>query len=91
MIHRFALASKTLLDELCKILESVIKCVNFVKAGALNSRLSQNLCIDMDSEHKALLFYSKVCWLSKMNVVNRVFELWGSLNCSWKCKGRMIC
>ncbi len=77
MIHRFALASKTLPDELCKILEAVVKCVNFVKAGALNSRLFQNLCRDMDSEHEPLLFYSKVRWLSKGNVVNRVFELQG--------------
>ncbi len=69
MIHRFALASKTLSDELCKILEAVIKYVIFVKAGALNSRLFQNLCRDMDSEHGALLFYSKVRWLSKGNVL----------------------
>ncbi len=90
MIHRFALASKTLPDELCKILEAVVKCVNFVKAEALNSRLFQNLCRDINSEHEALFVYSKVSWLSKGNVVNRVFELRGSLNCSWKCKGKMI-
>lgn len=99
MIHRFALASKTLPDELCKILEAVVKCVNFVKAGALNPRLFQSLCKDMDSEHEALLFYSKVRWLSMGNVVNRVFEFGGALrergklgrNCSWKCKGKMTC
>ncbi len=79
MIHRFALASKTLPDELCKILEAVVKCVNFVKPGAVNSRLFLNLCRNMDSEHEALLFYSKVRWLSKGNVVNRVFELRGEL------------
>ncbi len=56
MIHHFALASKTLPEELCKILEAVVKCVNFAKAGALNSCLFQNLCRDMDSEHEALLF-----------------------------------
>ncbi|XP_042225326.1 protein ZBED8-like [Homarus americanus] len=65
MIHHFALASKTLPDELCKILEVVVKCVNCVKAGDLNSRFFQNLCRDMDSEHEALLFYSKVRWLSQ--------------------------
>ncbi len=75
MIHRFALASKTLPDELCKILETVVKCINYVKAGALNSRLFQNLCGDMDSEHEALFFYFKVRWLSTGIVVNRVFEL----------------
>ena len=88
MIHRFALASKTLPDELCKILEAVVKCVNFVKAGALNSRLFQNLCRDMDSGHEALLFYSKVRWLSKGNVVNRVFELRGELKLFLEMQGK---
>ncbi len=88
MIHRFALASKTLPDELCKILEAVAKCVNFVKAGALKSRLFQNLCRDMDSEHEALLFYSKVRWLSKGNVVNRVFELRGELKLFLEMQGK---
>ncbi len=77
MIHRFALASKTLPDEPCKIQEAVVKCVNFVKAGDLNSRFFQSLCRDMDSKHEALLFYSKVRWLSKGSIVNRVSELRG--------------
>ncbi|XP_042220630.1 protein FAM200B-like [Homarus americanus] len=75
MIHSFALASKTLPDALCKILEAVVKCVNFVKAGDLNSLLFQNLCRGLDSEHETLLFCSKARWLSTGNVVNRVFEL----------------
>ena len=29
----------------------------------------------MDSDHEVLLFYTAVRWLSKWNVVNRVFEL----------------
>ncbi len=70
---------ENLTDQLCKILEAVVKCVNLVKAGALNSRLFQNLCRDMHSEHEALLFYSKVRWLSKGNVVSRVFQLRGEL------------
>ncbi len=87
MIHRFALALKTLPDELSKILEAVVKCVNSVKAGALNSRLFKNLCRYMDSEHEALLFYSKVRWLSKDNVVNRVFELKRELKLFLKMQG----
>ncbi|XP_042228827.1 protein ZBED8-like [Homarus americanus] len=90
MIHRFALASKTLPDELRKILEAVVKCTNFVKAGDLNSLFFQNLCRDMDSEYEALLFYSKVRWLSKGNVVNRVFELRGELKLFLECKGKTI-
>ncbi|XP_042221089.1 SCAN domain-containing protein 3-like [Homarus americanus] len=88
MIHRFALASKTIRDELCKILEVVVKCVNFVKTVDLNSRFFQNFCRDMDSEHDALLFYSKVCWLSKGNVVNRVFELRGELKLFLEVQGK---
>ncbi len=88
MIHRFALASKTLPDELSKILEAVVKCVNFVKAGALHSPLFQNLSRDMDSEHEALLFYSKMRWLSKGNVVNRVFELRRELKMFLEMQGK---
>ncbi|XP_042228496.1 protein FAM200A-like [Homarus americanus] len=84
MIHRFALASKTLPDALCNILEAVVKCVNFVKAGDLNSPLFQNLCRGIDSKHETLLFYSKGRWLSTGNVVNRVFELRENISCSWK-------
>ncbi|XP_042204263.1 zinc finger BED domain-containing protein 5-like [Homarus americanus] len=88
VIHRFTLASKTLPDALCKILEAVVKCVNFVKTGDLNSRFFQNLCRGMDSEHEALLFYSKVRWLSTGNDVNRVFELRGEHKLFLEMKGK---
>ncbi len=88
MIHHFAMASKTLPDELSKILEAVVKCVNFVKAGALYSRLFQDLCREMDSERETLLFYSKVRWLSKGNVVNQVFELRGELKLFLEMQGK---
>uniref|UniRef100_UPI00358F884D protein FAM200C-like n=1 Tax=Myxine glutinosa TaxID=7769 RepID=UPI00358F884D len=57
------------------VLEQVIKIVNDVKSSALNSRLFKQLCTEMDSEHKNLLYSTKVRWLSKGNVVARVFEL----------------
>uniref|UniRef100_UPI00358F626F zinc finger BED domain-containing protein 5-like n=1 Tax=Myxine glutinosa TaxID=7769 RepID=UPI00358F626F len=57
------------------VLEQVITIVNYVKSSALNSRLFKQLCTEMDSEHKNLLYYTKVRWLSKANVVARVFEL----------------
>uniref|UniRef100_UPI00358E3DDC zinc finger BED domain-containing protein 5-like n=1 Tax=Myxine glutinosa TaxID=7769 RepID=UPI00358E3DDC len=75
VIHRQALASKTLPSHLQDVLEQVIKIVNYVKSSALNSRLFKQLCTEMDSEHKNLLYYTKVRWLSKGNVVARVFEL----------------
>ena len=75
MIHRYALASRTLPTSLMEVLESVIKIVNYMKTQALNTRLFKELCKDMNADHEVLLFYTAVRWLSKGNVVNRVFEM----------------
>lgn len=75
MIHRQALASKTLPKSLSVALEQTITIVNFVKSSALNSRLFKQLCASMDSNHQMLLYHTNVRWLSKGNVTDRVFEL----------------
>ena len=75
MIHRYSLASKTLPGALKKVLDSVVKIVNYIKCGALNTRLFKELCKEMDADHQTLLFYTAVRWLSRGNVLNRVFEL----------------
>ncbi|XP_068238448.1 zinc finger BED domain-containing protein 5-like [Palaemon carinicauda] len=58
-----------------EVLESVIKIVNYIKTKALNTRLFKELCKDMNADHEVLLFYTAVRWLSKGNVINRVFEM----------------
>ncbi|XP_068212637.1 zinc finger BED domain-containing protein 5-like [Palaemon carinicauda] len=58
-----------------EVLESVIKIVNYIKTKALNTRLFKELCKDMHADHEVLLFYTAVRWLSKGNVINRVFEM----------------
>ena len=75
MIHRQALASKTLSESLQDVLNTVIKMVNFVKDVALNTRLFRKLCVEMNAEHMNLLYHTRVRWLSKGNVLARVFEL----------------
>ena len=67
-IHREALASKTLPCGLQEVLNVTIKVVNFVKNSATYTRLFRKLCEDMESDHKNLLYYAKVGWLSKGNV-----------------------
>ena len=54
MIHRYALASKTLPSSLQEVLESVIKIVNYVKSQALNTRLYKELCKYMNTDQKFL-------------------------------------
>ena len=75
ILHREALASRTLPAEMRDVLNVAIKVVNFIKAGALNSRLFKLLCKDMESEHEALLFHTNVRWLSKGNMLGRLYEL----------------
>jgi len=42
MIHRYALASKTLPVPLQQVLDSLIKIVNYIKSGALNTVYLRN-------------------------------------------------
>ena len=75
MIHKAALVSKTIPKRLHEHISVVIKVVNYVKSSALNTRLFSKLCKDMDADHTALLYQTQVRWLSKRNMLSRIFEL----------------
>ena len=75
IIHREALASRTMPEELKQTLDSAIKILNYIKASALNSRLFRRLCQDMESEHQNLVYHTSVRWLSKGNMLNRLVLL----------------
>ena len=75
MIHKAALVSKTIPKRLHEHLSVVINVVNYVKSSALNTRLFSKLCKDMDANYTALLYHTQVCWLSKENMLSRIFEL----------------
>ena len=79
IIHHYALACKTLPISLKKVLNLVIKLINFVKGSTSNSHLFKELCRDMNTNLESLLFYCAVQWLSKVNVVCWVFKLWKEL------------
>ena len=90
MLHRQVLASKTLHNALPKVLDEMIQIVNFIKAGALNSRLFKKLCMDLNSEHLVLLYYTQTRWLSKGNVTPRFFELKDELKEFCQLKNKMM-
>ena len=75
MIHRYALASKTLSVSLQEVHKSVIKIVNYVNTQALDTLIFKELCKDRNADLEVLLFYTAVRWLSKGNAINRVFEM----------------
>ena len=74
-IHRYAFASKTLPTALKNILHLMVKIVNFIKAGSLNTRQFKEFCKDTHAMHEVLLFHTAARWLSKGNVLNRAFEM----------------
>ena len=75
MIHREMLASKKMSPELHTVLNDAIRVINHIKAHALNSRVFELLCEDMDADHRRLLPHTEVRWLSKGKALTRVFEL----------------
>jgi hypothetical protein len=75
VIHRQALAAKTLPSELKNVLEVCIKVVNTIKSSALNTRLFKILCSELSAEHSVLLFHTEVRWLSKWNMFERLYKL----------------
>jgi len=61
--------------ELNKLLYQSVKIINYIKSRALNTRLLKALCNEMDSDHQNLLFHSEVRWLSRGQVLKRLYEL----------------
>ena len=87
-IHREALASKTLPDQLNTVFKILVKIVNCVKSSALNTRLFRKICQDMESDFEVLLFHTPVRWLLAGKIPNRIFILKEELMEFLQCKGK---
>ncbi|XP_073456451.1 protein FAM200C-like [Aquarana catesbeiana] len=75
ILHRHALATKTLPPKLAEVLKIVVECVNYVRNSALRHHIFRELCKEMGSEFEVLLYHSNVWWLSRGQVLNRVFAV----------------
>lgn len=75
IIHREMLASRKMPPDFNSVLNDVLKVINHIKAHALNSRLFEQLCEEMDVEHRHLLLYTEIRWLSQEKSLARVSEL----------------
>ena len=67
IIHMEMLASRKMSPELNNVLNDVVKVINHVKVYVLNSHLFEQLCGDVDAEHKCLLLHTEIRWLSGGN------------------------
>ena len=73
-LHREVLVSKVSQENLRQVLHQVVEIVNYVKSRPIKSRLFEELCKSMDSQHVRLLMHTDVRWLSKGKVLTRVHE-----------------
>lgn len=74
VIHREMLARRKRSAELHNILNKT-EVMNLIKAHALDARLFEQLCEEMDAAHKGLLLHTEVRRLSRGRSLTRVFEL----------------
>ncbi|KAF2343334.1 protein of unknown function DUF4371 [Trinorchestia longiramus] len=74
ILHRHALATKTLPPKLAEVLK-IVDCVNCMQSSALRHRIFSELCKEMGSEFEVLLYHSNIRWLSRGQVLNRVFAV----------------
>ena len=88
VMHREALASRTLPATMKDKLAIIIQAVNFVKTSAVNTRLFAKLCKDMDSNHETLLFHTSVRWLSKGIMLACVYEMRDELKLFLEAHGK---
>lgn len=75
MLHRRALAAKTLPTELKDTLSTAVSAVNFIRGHALNHRLFHAFCEEIGAEHTVLLFHTEVRWLSRGRMLTHIFEM----------------
>ncbi|XP_015906681.3 SCAN domain-containing protein 3-like [Parasteatoda tepidariorum] len=75
MLHRAALVSKTISEELNNLFAKVTKVINYIKNSPLKARLFAKLCEDMRANYTSLLYYCEVRWLSRAKMIQRILEL----------------
>ena len=69
VLHRYALAVKTLPENLKMVFQKVIEAVNFIRARALNHRWFKAFCDEIGSDHSIILLHTEVRWLSRGVIV----------------------
>ncbi|XP_062912991.1 zinc finger BED domain-containing protein 5-like [Mobula hypostoma] len=67
--------SKTVGDEMKKVLDHAVKMINLIKQRPVHLRMFKKLCENLDKEHTNLLLQTEIRSLSRGRVLNTVFEL----------------
>ena len=80
MVHRKALAAKKKMPvHFNSVVNEAMQIINHIKSRPLSSRLFGVLCQEMGSGHEQLLLHTEVHWLSRVRVLQRLYELRGEV------------
>ncbi|KAM4611569.1 general transcription factor II-I repeat domain-containing protein 2-like [Polymixia lowei] len=73
IIHQQALCSKCLKFD--NVMSVVVKCINHIRSRGLKHREFRAFLEEIESAYEDVLYFTKVRWLSRGNVLKRFFEL----------------
>ena len=73
IIHQQALCSKCLKFD--NVMSVVVKCINQIRSRGLKYRMFRAFLEETESEYEDVLYFTEVRWLSRENVLKRLFEL----------------
>ena len=73
LIHQEALCAKV--ASLKNIMDVVLKTVNFILSQGLNHCQFRQLLLEAESQYGDLLYFCNVCWLSRGDMLQRVYML----------------
>ncbi|CAH1173813.1 unnamed protein product [Phaedon cochleariae] len=88
IIHQEALCCKVLAWQ--EIMNVVISTVNYIRKNGLTHRQFQQFLSDMEADHRDVLYYSEVRWLSRGAVLKRFFDLRKEINTFMDEKGKSV-
>ena len=74
LLHRYALALKTLPPQSIEVIYVSVKVINFIRLRGKNHRFFQVLAKEMGAKHVGLLLYTKVRWRSRGSCLHRLYE-----------------
>jgi hypothetical protein len=88
IVHQEALCCKVLAWK--EVMDIVISTVNYIRKNGLTHRQFQQFLSDMEADHRDVLYYSEVRWLSGGAVLKRFFDLRKEINTFLIEKGKSV-
>ncbi|CAG4958734.1 unnamed protein product [Colias eurytheme] len=73
-----------------EVMDIVVSTVNYIRKNGLRHRQCQQFLSDMEADHRDVVFYSEVRWLSRGAVLKRFFDLRKEINTFMNEKGKSV-